>query len=136
MIGDPVGYELMARVAADENLHYLFYRDMASAAFAVDPSGMVVATEHEVRTFAMPGTGIPDFDRHAAAIARAGVYDLAIHHAQILVPVVLKHWRVAELTGLTPEADAARERLVAHIDRVGRVAARLTERRLENTSVR
>ncbi|HKA04597.1 MAG TPA: acyl-ACP desaturase [Acidimicrobiales bacterium] len=136
MIGDPVGYELMARVAADENLHYLFYRDMASAAFALDPSGMVIATEHEVRTFAMPGTGIPDFDRHAAAMARAGVYDLAIHHAQILVPVVLNHWRVAELTGLTPEADSARERLVAHIDRVGRVAARLTERRLENAAVR
>jgi acyl-[acyl-carrier-protein] desaturase len=132
MIGDPVGYELMARVAADENLHFLFYRDMASAAFAVDPSGMVLAAEHEVRTFAMPGTGIPDFDRHAAAISRAGIYDLAIHHSQILVPVILNHWRICELTGLTPEADAARDRLVSHIDRVGRVAARLAERRLEN----
>jgi acyl-[acyl-carrier-protein] desaturase len=129
-IGDPVGYELMARVAADENLHYLFYRDLATAAFAIDPSGMVLAAEHEVRTFAMPGTGIPDFDRHAGVMARAGIYDLAIHHAQILVPVVLNQWRVAELTGLTPEADAARDRLVTHIDRVGRVAARVHERRL------
>jgi acyl-[acyl-carrier protein] desaturase len=133
-IGDPVGYELMARVAADENLHYLFYRDLASAAFAIDPSGMVLAAEHEVRAFAMPGTGIPDFDRHAAAMSRAGIYDLAIHHAQILVPVVLNHWRVAEVTDLAPEAEAARDRLVAYIDRVGRVAARLTERRLEHSA--
>jgi acyl-[acyl-carrier-protein] desaturase len=132
-IGDSVGYELMARVAADENLHFLFYRDLASAAFVIDPSGMVLAAEHEVRTFAMPGTGIPDFDRHAAAMSRAGIYDLAIHHAQILVPVVLNHWRVAEVTDLTPEAEAARHRLVAHIDRVGRAAARLTERRLEHS---
>jgi acyl-[acyl-carrier-protein] desaturase len=136
MIGDPAGYELMARVAADENLHYLFYRDIASAAFAIDPSGMVLAAEHEVRTFAMPGTGIPDFDRHAAAMSRAGIYDLAIHHGQILVPVVLNQWRVAELTGLTPEAEAARDRLVSHIERVGRVAGRLAERRLENAGSR
>ena len=86
MLDDDAGYKVMARVAADENLHYLFYRDIASAAFAVDPSGMVLAAEHEVRTFAMPGTGIPDFDRHAAAMSRAGIYDLAIHHGQILVP--------------------------------------------------
>jgi acyl-[acyl-carrier-protein] desaturase len=131
MIGDPVGYDLMARVAADENLHFLFYRDLATAAFGIDPSGMVLATEHEVRNFAMPGTGIPDFDRRAAAIARAGIYDLAMFHSQILVPVVLNQWRVAELTGLTSEADAARDRLVAHIERVGRVAQRLSERRLE-----
>ena len=51
---------------------------------------MVLATEHEVKDFAMPGTGIPDFDRHAALIARAGIYDLAIHHSQIVVPVVLQ----------------------------------------------
>jgi acyl-[acyl-carrier-protein] desaturase len=136
MIGDPVGYELMARVAADENLHFLFYRDLATAAFAIDPSGMVVATEHEVRNFAMPGTGIPDFVRHAATIARAGIYDLQIHHSQILVPVVLNQWRVAELTGLSPDAEQARDRLVAHIDRIGRVAQRLNERRLESAGAR
>src|SRR5947207_1817871 len=33
MLGDPVGYDLMARVASDENLHHLFYRDLTSAAF-------------------------------------------------------------------------------------------------------
>ena len=59
-------------------------------AFELDPSGMVLATEREVTDFAMPGTGIPDFDRHAALIARAGIYDLAIHHSQIVVPVVVQ----------------------------------------------
>ena len=128
MLGDPVGYELMARVASDENLHHLFYRDLATAAFDADPSAMVLATEREVRGFAMPGTGIPDFDRHAALIARAGIYDLAIHHNQIVVPVVMKQWRLGELTGLSPEADAARDRIVDHIDRMGRIAERLRAR--------
>jgi acyl-[acyl-carrier-protein] desaturase len=127
-LGDTVGYDLMARVAADENLHHLFYRDLASAAFAVDPSGMVIAVDAEVRTFAMPGVGITDFDRHAALIARAGIYDLGIHHSQILVPVALRHWRVTELEGLSPEAEVARERLVLYIERTGRVARRRQDR--------
>ena len=63
------GFEIMARVAADENLHFLFYRDLATAALEVDPSGMVLAIERQVRDFEMPGTGIPDFGAHANAIA-------------------------------------------------------------------
>ncbi len=33
----PRGYEVMARVAADENLHYLFYRDLASGGARARP---------------------------------------------------------------------------------------------------
>jgi acyl-[acyl-carrier-protein] desaturase len=129
LIGDPVGYDVMARVATDENLHFLFYRDLTTTALEIDPSTMVTAIDEVVRSFAMPGTGIPGFDRHSAAIARAGIYDLAVFHEQILVPVVLRHWRVSELEGLSAPADAARERLIAHIERVGRLGRRLAERR-------
>ena len=50
----------------------------------------------------MPGIGIPGFAGHAAAIAQAGIYDLAIHHDQILVPVVLRHWGIEQLPASTP----------------------------------
>lgn len=129
MLGDPVGYEVMMRVAADENLHQLFYRDLAEAALQVDPNGMMVAIERQVAEFAMPGVGIPDFPRHAAAIARAGIYDLAVHHDQILVPVVLRHWKVDQLEGLSAEAEQARERLMARLAKSERVARRMSERR-------
>ena len=129
LLNDPVGYEVMARVAGDENLHHLFYRDLTSAALELDPSATVLAITDEVLGFAMPGAGIPDFTRHAAAIAREGVYDLGIHHEQILVPLVLRHWNVEALTGLTPDAEAARQRLLAHLERLGRVARRLADRR-------
>ena len=36
---DTEGYTVMERVAADENLHYLFYRDLASAALDTTPLG-------------------------------------------------------------------------------------------------
>lgn len=129
LLGDPVGYEVMMRVAADENLHQLFYRDLASAAIEVDPSGMMIAIERQVANFAMPGVGIPNFAQHAAAIARAGIYDLSIHHDQILVPVVLRQWRVDHLEGLNAEAEAARERLMTRLAKSERVARRVSERR-------
>jgi acyl-[acyl-carrier-protein] desaturase len=131
LLPDGAGRDIMARVAADENLHFLFYRDLATAAFELDPSAMMIAVERQVRDFEMPGTGIEGFQAHAAAIAAAGIYDFVIHHDQILVPVVLRHWRVAELEGLSPDAEAARQRLLERIERLGRVARRLTERRDE-----
>jgi acyl-[acyl-carrier-protein] desaturase len=122
LLNDEAGGRIMARVAADENLHHLFYRDLTSAALAIDPSAVVGAIDRQVRHFAMPGTGIPDFAHHARAIAAAGVYDVAAHHDQILVPVVLRHWRLDRLQGLKVAAEQARERLLHHIDRVGRIA--------------
>lgn len=131
LLPEGAGREIMAKVAADENLHYLFYRDVATAAFEIDPSAMMIAAEHQVRVFEMPGTGIDGFQAHAAAIAGAGIYNFQIHHDQILVPVVLRHWRVADIEGLNPEAEEARTRLVNRIERMGRVARRLSDRRAE-----
>jgi acyl-[acyl-carrier-protein] desaturase len=129
LLDDDAGYKVMARVAADENLHYLFYRDLVSAALEVDPSGTVCAIERQVRTFEMPGAGIPDFNAHASAIAAAGIYDLVLHHDQVLVPVVLRHWGIETIEGLSPEAEVARERILHHISRIERVGKRIASRR-------
>jgi acyl-[acyl-carrier-protein] desaturase len=134
MLDDPAGREIMKRVAADENRHYLFYRDLADAAFELDPSGMVIAVEEEVRTFEMPGTGIVNFAQHAKAIARAGIYDFQIHYEQILLPVVVRHWNIGGLTGLTPEAQRAQEAVLHRIERIAQVAGR-TQARREATAV-
>ncbi|HVC68997.1 MAG TPA: acyl-ACP desaturase [Acidimicrobiales bacterium] len=121
---DAEGYGVMKRVAADENLHYLFYRDLVSAALEIDPSGMVEAIKRQVIGFEMPGTGITGFSGHAKAIARAGIYDLRVHHDSILRPVVLGHWDIAERQGLTPSAEKARTRLLQFITRLGRASVR------------
>jgi acyl-[acyl-carrier-protein] desaturase len=131
VLGDPAGYEVMMRVAGDENLHHLFYRDLTQAAIELDPSSAMQAIERQVVDFEMPGTGIPGFAAHAAAISRAGIYDLAIHHDQILVPVVLRHWAVERLTGLDDDAERARDRLMARLAKSERVARRVADRRAE-----
>ena len=134
LLEDRAGYEVMARVAADENLHFLFYRDLVTAALEVDPSATISAIERQVRAFEMPGTGIVDFGEHALAIAKAGIYDLSVHHDQILVPVVLRHWEVEAVEGLTAEAEADRERLVTRIGRIGRAGRRMAERWAEQAA--
>jgi len=134
LLDDTVGYEVMKRVAADENRHHLYYRDLVSAALEVDPSGMVLAIERQVREFEMPGTGIIDFETHARAIAKAGIYNFLVHYNQILVPVVLRHWGVEGLTGLSDPASEARDALLTRIERVGRAGRRQAARREEQAA--
>ena len=126
LIGDKAGQDVMLRVGNDENLHFLFYRDLATAALEADPSNMMIGIERAVRNFAMPGTGIPNFNELAKQIAKAGIYDFKVHHEQILEPVVMRHWKVKEVSGLSPEAQKAQEELVFRVEKIGRVAARLS----------
>jgi acyl-[acyl-carrier-protein] desaturase len=127
-IDDPVGREIMKRVAADENLHYIFYRDLVKEALEVDPSGLMAAIERQVQWFEMPGKGIPNFKVHAQAIANAGIYDVPLHYGQILVPVVMRFWGIEDLEGLDDEGKAARDRTVERIERIGRISAILADR--------
>ncbi|MEL7157142.1 MAG: acyl-ACP desaturase [Actinomycetota bacterium] len=120
---------ILSPVAMDENLHFLFYRDMASAIIEIDPSQAVEAMERQIVGFTMPGDGIPGFREHAKIIANAGIYDLAAHYELILEPIVLRHWDLPNLTGLTAEADQARERTMAYIEKSKKVADRLVSRR-------
>ncbi|MEU8590775.1 acyl-ACP desaturase [Streptomyces sp. NPDC048664] len=126
LVDDPVADLLLARVAADENLHMLFYRSLVSASMAIDPSATVRALVKEVVDFAMPGTVIPNFRRKSLVIARAGIYDLRIHHDEVVRPL-LKHWQLFELEGLDGAAERERERLAAHLEALNLRAERQRE---------
>ena len=126
LMKDEIGTAIMSRVGNDENLHYLFYRDLTSAALELDPSSTVLGIERAVRTFSMPGLGIPNFDALSREVAKAGIYDLLIHHDQILEPVIMRHWKLMELTGLSDEAEAARESIIKRMARTAKVGKRLS----------
>ncbi|MEY3266891.1 MAG: hypothetical protein RJA15_1337 [Actinomycetota bacterium] len=129
MLEDKVGYNVMMRLSSDENRHHLFYRDMVTELLALDPSMAVEALERQIVDFAMPGVGIPGFVEHSKAIAQSGIYDFAIHHEKIIIPLVVRHWAIDKVEGLSPTAEQARDRLMHHIERVGRVAKRQADRR-------
>lgn len=124
---DPVADRIMVRIAADENLHYVFYRDILAAAIQVRPSAAVRAIVAEVLAFEMPGAGIPSFLRKAAQMAKAGIYNIRIHRDEVLLPI-LRYWRVFELEGLDPAAEEARRRLATHLDDLELAARRFDEK--------
>ena len=130
---DPVADKIMVRIAADENLHMVFYRDILSAAIKVEPSAAVVAIVDQVLDFQMPGAGIKGYLRKATQMAKAGIYDLRVHRDEILLPI-LRHWKIFELTGLDAAAEQARARLAEHLDQLD-VAAKRFEEKLSTSKV-
>ena len=121
--------KLMKRIAADENLHYVFYRDVAKAALEADPSAMMRAILRQVTGFEMPGAGLPGFREKALTIARAGIYNFRVHHDLVLLPVLMAQWRITEIDGLDEEAKHARDATLAFLNKLDRAASRLEERR-------
>jgi acyl-[acyl-carrier-protein] desaturase len=129
---DPVADKIMVRIAADENLHMVFYRDILAAAIQIAPSAAVRAIVDEVLAFEMPGAGIPGFLRKAAQMAKAGIYDLRSHRDDVLLPI-LNHWRIFELEGLDAAAEDARRRLAEHLEKLDAAAKRFEERLATST---
>jgi acyl-[acyl-carrier-protein] desaturase len=127
---DPIAEKLLARVAMDENLHMIFYRNLVQAALEIAPSQTLRAIADEVVGFVMPGSVVPGFTRKAVQIAQAGIYDLRIHHDNVVMPL-LRHWRVFEAAGLDAEGEQARLDLAAALEALNARATRFVERRAE-----
>jgi len=113
--GDELADKLLGRIAADENLHMIFYRNIGTAALEIAPNEMMKAITKEINGFVMPGaTTIPNFGRKAIQIADAGIYDLQMHLQDVVVPV-LKKWKIADREDLTAEGAAARDDLLGRV---------------------
>jgi acyl-[acyl-carrier-protein] desaturase len=125
---DPVAERLLARIAQDENLHMVFYRNLMAAAIDLAPDPSMRAVTDMVVNFAMPGHGIPGFQRKAVEIAVAGIYDVRQHLDEVVAPV-LRAWRIAERDDFGPEGNAARDELYAYLQTLEATAQRFEERR-------
>ena len=128
LTNDPVADQLLTRVAADENLHMIFYRNLLGAALELSPSQTMVAINDVVQTFQMPGADIAGFQRKAVEMAIAGVYDLRQHRDEVVMPV-LRYWKIFELEGLDAEGEKARSELADFMDGLEKQALRFEEKR-------
>jgi acyl-[acyl-carrier-protein] desaturase len=126
--GCPLAEQLLARISTDENLHMVFYRNIMAAALDMSPDEAMLAVRDEVVGFAMPGAGMADFARNSVTIAKAGIYDLRLHHDEVVMPV-LRHWRIFERTDLGPTGEQAREELADFLTKLDTRATRFVERR-------
>jgi acyl-[acyl-carrier protein] desaturase len=128
--GDPLCERMLTRVAADENLHMLFYRNLLAAAFELAPDETMRAITDVVTGFQMPGHTIDGFLRKSVAIANAGIYDLRVHLDDVVTPV-LRQWRVFDIEDLHGDGAKAREELSDFLEGLEVAASRFVERREE-----
>jgi acyl-[acyl-carrier-protein] desaturase len=126
--GEPICDQLLARISIDENLHMIFYRNVLSAAFDIAANEAMRAVCNVVQSFQMPGHTIENFSRKSVQIAMAGIYDLRIHHDEVVTPI-LRQLRPFDRSGLSAEGEAARDELAAFMGSLDASAARFVERR-------
>jgi acyl-[acyl-carrier-protein] desaturase len=126
--GCPLAEQLLARIATDENLHMVFYRNLVAAALDRAPDATMCAIRDEVIGFQMPGQGMPGFARNSVTIAKAGIYDLQLHHDEVISPV-LRFWKVFARDDLGPAGEQARDELAGFLTTLEQQAARFVEKR-------
>jgi len=125
---DAVCEGMLARVALDENLHMLFYRNLLGAAIELEPNAAMVAIKDVVTNFQMPGAGMPGWGRKSVQIALAGIYDLDLHLNDVVQPV-LRAWNLFEVTGLNADGETARNELAAWLDQAAADVEKFNEKR-------
>lgn len=109
---DETAFELMRNIAADENHHFMFYKGVMQSMIELQPTIALEGIYRTFKNFQMPGVGIPGFLRRSIDIAKAGVYNLRIHHDSIVMPL-LRQWGIPELEGLDTTASELQEKLMA-----------------------
>jgi len=123
---DPRLARALNRIAKDETLHYAFYRDAVKAHLHAEPN-YVAPLANVMLGFAMPGAEMPEYVRRSAILAREGIYGPDHFYSMVVDHL----WREWDIDGLSPQSGEAREqqrRLIAHRDRLARIAARYAAR--------
>jgi len=108
---DKVAFELMRQIASDENHHFMFYKGVMAAMLKESPAMALEGIYKTMVNFQMPGIGIPGFLRRSIDMAKAGVYNLRIHHDRVLVPLI-EQWGIASMEGLSAKASELQEKLM------------------------
>ena len=125
---DPICENMLQRIALDENLHMIFYRNLLGKAIDLAPNEAMRAITDVVTNFDMPGAGMPGFGRKAVQIALAGIYDMQQHLDDVVAPV-LRAWNIFNREDFTAEGAAARDELAAYIAAAEADVSKFVEKR-------
>jgi acyl-[acyl-carrier-protein] desaturase len=125
---DEIANRLLQRIAADENLHMIFYRNMCGAALDLTPDQALDAIDLIVENFQMPGAGMPNFRRNGVLMAKHGIYDLRQHLEEVVWPV-LRKWKIFERDDFTSRGEQTRERLGLFLERLEKDVLKFEEQR-------
>ncbi|MFI6520167.1 acyl-ACP desaturase [Spirillospora sp. NPDC050679] len=128
--GDPICEQMLTRVAKDENLHMIFYRNLIGASLELAPNETMRAITEVVKAFEMPGHSIEGFLRKSVVIANAGIYDLRLHHDDVLTPC-LRKWKIFDRDDFSGDGAKARDELAEFMAQLDAAATKFETRREE-----
>ncbi|MFD0993923.1 acyl-ACP desaturase [Tenacibaculum geojense] len=130
------GHKLLARmskiIAGDEMRHHKAYTAFVNEIFKIDPSEMMLAFEHMMKhKIVMPAMHLREsfgakgslFDDFSTVAQRIGVYT-GFDYVDILRKLN-ETWEIDKITGLTEEAEKARDYLMKLPDRMYRITERI-----------
>ncbi len=121
---------MLERIAKDENMHMLFYRNVAEKALDIAPNQMMRAITDEVIGFEMPGSNIAGFQVSALRIANAKIYDPRRHADEVIKPV-LRKWKIFERDDFSGYGAEARDELAEFLTQLDKGAERFDDQRDE-----
>lgn len=130
--GDKKLSKICRLIAGDEMRHHHAYSEFVNRIFQVDPSEMMIAFSYMMKQkIVMPAHFLREsgqqigtaFEQFSDSAQRIGVYT-ALDYIDILQKLIEK-WQIDKITGLTPEAEKAREFLMKLPARMTRISERL-----------
>ncbi|MBY8964002.1 acyl-ACP desaturase [Flavobacterium sp. D11R37] len=130
--GDNKLSKMCRLIAGDEMRHHLAYSEFVDRIFKVDPSEMMLAFQHMMKLkITMPAHFLREsgqkisgaFEQFSDSAQRIGVYT-AQDYVDILRKLIEK-WQIDKITGLTAEAEKARDFLMKLPDRMARISERI-----------
>lgn len=131
--GDHKLSKICKMIAGDEMRHHHAYSEFVNRIFKVDPSEMMLAFHYMMKQkITMPANLIREsgekigtaFEQFSESAQRIGVYT-AMDYVDILQKLIQK-WEIEKITGLTDEAEKARDYLIKLPTRMTRIAERMT----------
>jgi len=130
--GDKKLSKMCKMIAGDEMRHHNAYSEFVHQIFQVDPSEMMLAFQHMMKNkIIMPAGFLREsgnkissaFDQFSDSAQRIGVYT-ATDYVDILQKLV-NRWEIEKMSGLTDEAEKARDYLMKLPARMARISERL-----------
>jgi acyl-[acyl-carrier-protein] desaturase len=131
--GDNKLAKMCKMIAGDEMRHHHAYSEFVTRIFQVDPSEMMIAFQYMMKQkIVMPAHFLREsgekistaFEQFSDSAQRIGVYTAA-DYIDIMQKLMDK-WEIDKITGLTDEAEKARDYLMKLPARMARISERMT----------
>ena len=130
--GEKKLFKMCNLIAGDEMRHHLAYSEFVNQIFKVDPSEMMLAFQYMMKQkITMPALFLREsgekigsaFEAFSDSAQRIGVYTAA-DYVEILEKLNVK-WDIANMNGLTAEAEKARDYLMKLPERMKKISERI-----------